>query len=113
VTRDIVWTADAIRALGPFTTLQTAAAIFGLSKTHAYDLAATGTFPVPVLKIGHRYRVPVAAILTAAHLTTPDEPHDRPNASGAEAADLTGAGSPASIDGVKSVAHPHPRRETG
>ena len=111
MTRDIVWTADAIRALGPFTTLQTAAAIFGLSKTHAYDLAATGTFPIPVLKIGHRYRVPVAAILTAAHLTPTDD--DRPDVSGAEAVDLTGARSPTSIDDVKSIAHPHPRREAG
>jgi hypothetical protein len=65
------WTAERIRALGPVTTVPVAAAIFGLSRSVAYELIRTDGFPVPVLRFGTRYRVPVAAILTALHM-----PHD-------------------------------------
>jgi predicted DNA-binding transcriptional regulator AlpA len=63
-----VWTGQRIRALGAATDLLTAASIFGMGRTQAYQLAKDGTFPVPVLRIGTRYRVPVAAILTALHM---------------------------------------------
>jgi len=69
-----VWTAQRIRALGAVTDLQTAAAIFGLSRTTAYELARTDQFPVPVLRFGARYRVPVHAILPALGLPADDEP---------------------------------------
>jgi hypothetical protein len=62
------WTADRIRALGTVTDVPTTAAIFRLSRSVAYDLIRTGAFPVPVLRFGSRYRVPVAAILTALHM---------------------------------------------
>lgn len=64
------WTAERIRALGTVTTVPIAAAIFGLSRSVAYDLARTDQFPVPVLRFGSRYRIPVAAILTALHMPT-------------------------------------------
>ncbi len=63
------WTAERIRALGTVTTVPVAAAIFGLSRSVAYDLVKAGTFPVPVLRFGSRYRIPVAAILTVLHMT--------------------------------------------
>jgi hypothetical protein len=62
------WNAERIRALGLVTDLSTAARIFGLSRTAAYDLAKRDQFPVTVLRFGNRYRVPVAAILQALHL---------------------------------------------
>jgi predicted DNA-binding transcriptional regulator AlpA len=70
------WTPERIRALGTVTTVPTAAAIFGLSRSVAYDLIKSGQFPVPVLHFGQRYRIPVAAILAALHLsvTTPGSP---------------------------------------
>ncbi|WP_431973399.1 helix-turn-helix domain-containing protein [Micromonospora haikouensis] len=68
-----VWTADRIRALGAVTDLTTAAAIFGLSRATAYDLARRGQFPVAVLRFGSRYRIPVAAILHALHLPADDD----------------------------------------
>ncbi len=70
------WTAQRIRALGAVTDVSTAGSIFKLSRSVAYDLARTGRFPVPVLRAGTRYRVPVAAILTALHLPieTPTPP---------------------------------------
>jgi hypothetical protein len=65
-----LWTGQQIRALGAVTDLPTAAAIFGLSRTVAYELARTGGFPVPVIRAGTRYRVPVAAILHTLRLDT-------------------------------------------
>lgn len=62
------WSPSRIRALGPVTDVPTAAAIFGIGRSAAYDLVRLEKFPVPVLRIGSRYRVPVAAILTALHL---------------------------------------------
>jgi hypothetical protein len=59
-----VWTPESIRELGAVTDLTTAASIFRLSRTVAYDLAKRDRFPVPVIRAGTRYRVPVAAILT-------------------------------------------------
>ncbi|WP_246595585.1 helix-turn-helix domain-containing protein [Actinoplanes auranticolor] len=45
-----------------------AASIFGLSRSVAYDLIRTEKFPVPVLRFGTRYRIPVQAILAALHM---------------------------------------------
>jgi predicted DNA-binding transcriptional regulator AlpA len=62
------WTPSRIRALGSVTDVPTAAAIFGIGRSAAYELVQLGGFPVPVLRLGSRYRVPVAAILAALHL---------------------------------------------
>ncbi|MDG4795075.1 DNA-binding protein [Micromonospora sp. WMMD1082] len=69
-----IWTAERIRALGPVTDLATTARIFGLSRSLAYDLAKRNEFPIPVLRFGSNYRVPVAAILQALHLLTAADP---------------------------------------
>lgn len=72
------WTPAAIRALGASTTLATAAEILGMSRRTAYRLAASDAFPVPVVRVGRRYRVPLAPILAALHLPTePDTDPDR------------------------------------
>jgi predicted DNA-binding transcriptional regulator AlpA len=67
------WTEERIRGLGLLTDLPTAASIFGLGRALAYELAKNDDFPVPVIRVGSRYRVPVAAILAALHLP-PDPP---------------------------------------
>jgi hypothetical protein len=59
----VVWTPEAVRVLGMTTGIETAAAILGIGRTKAYELARAGTFPVRVLRIGRRYVVPVPAIL--------------------------------------------------
>jgi len=58
-----VWTVEAIRLLGATTDVETAAAILGVGRTKAYELAKANEFPVRVLRIGRRYLVPVPAIL--------------------------------------------------
>src|SRR4051794_41351845 len=60
-----LWTETRIRGLGAVTDLPTAGHIFGLGRSLAYELAKNDQFPAPVLRIGSRYRVPVAGILTA------------------------------------------------
>jgi hypothetical protein len=69
---DPMWTAERIRALGVITDLKTAGSIFGLSRAVAYDLARRNQFPVPLIRVGARYRVPIAAILTVLHMV--DQP---------------------------------------
>ena len=64
----LVWTPEEVRALGVTTDVVTAGRILGLSRNSAYRLARAGTFPVPVLRAGAQYRVPVAGLLTALHL---------------------------------------------
>ncbi|MEU6022628.1 hypothetical protein [Micromonospora sp. NPDC047134] len=63
-----VWTEARIRALGAITDLPTAGRVFGLGRSLSYELARTGDFPVPVIRAGARYKVPVAGILTALGL---------------------------------------------
>jgi hypothetical protein len=69
-----VWTVERIRALGAVTDVATVGQIFGLSRSSAYELARSGRLPVPVLRVGSRYRVSVAAILTALGVPTPLPP---------------------------------------
>jgi hypothetical protein len=64
-----VWTEERIRALGAVTDLPTAGRIFGLGRAMSYELARTDQFPVPIIRVGARYRVPVAGILTALGLS--------------------------------------------
>jgi hypothetical protein len=71
-----VWTEADIRALGAVTDLPTAASIFGIGRAQAYDLAKTDEFPVPVIRVGARYRVAVAAILTVLLLPPDPVPGD-------------------------------------
>lgn len=73
-----VWTVERIRALGAVTDIATVGEIFGMSRSSAYDLARRDRLPVPVLRVGSRYRVSVAAILTA--LGVPSEPPTPPPA---------------------------------
>jgi hypothetical protein len=78
------WSAEQIRALGTRTDLVTAGQILGIGRSKSYQLARAGTFPVPVIRSGHRYVVPVAPILTLFGVDPPApgpsnaRPADRP-----------------------------------
>ncbi|RNH99694.1 DNA-binding protein [Micromonospora aurantiaca] len=65
-----VWTIERIRALGAVTDVATVGEIFGLSRSSAYELARGNRLPVPVLRVGSRYRISVAAILTVLGVPT-------------------------------------------
>lgn len=68
-----VWTPGEVRRLGMTTDLETAAAIIGIGRTLAYDLARDGEFPVRLLRLGRRVVVPISDLLT--YLGASDEPH--------------------------------------
>jgi hypothetical protein len=57
------WTPEAVRRLGLTTDVETAGSILGIGRTKAYEMAKTGNFPVPLLRAGRRYLVPVHALL--------------------------------------------------
>jgi hypothetical protein len=57
------WTAGTVRELGVTTDVVTAGSVLGLSRNVSYQLVAAGRFPVRVLHLGSRYRIPVAALL--------------------------------------------------
>ncbi|HEY0699565.1 MAG TPA: hypothetical protein VGD43_17345 [Micromonospora sp.] len=66
------WTAERIRAPGAATTLPTAAAVLGISRSQAYRLAATDTFPTPLIRAGSRIIVPTAGLLRLLMLDNPE-----------------------------------------
>ena len=76
-----VWTEEGIRALGASTDLVTAAEILGIGRTTAHTLVRAGEFPVPVIRVGRRYRVPVAPILRllGLHTNSPATAEDLPD----------------------------------
>jgi excisionase family DNA binding protein len=57
------WTSEKVRGLGLTTDVETAAAILGIGRTKAYELAKAGDFPVTILRVGRRYLVPTNALL--------------------------------------------------
>jgi hypothetical protein len=72
------WTADALRALGLSTDIETAASIFGLSRTVAYDLLRRDQFPVPTFKVGRRIVVPIPPILRLFGIEVVDDDQHEP-----------------------------------
>ncbi len=65
------WTAEDVRALGVTTDLVTAGSVLGLSRNVAYRLVHEGQFPVRVLHLGARYRVPVVDLLGVLGIEQP------------------------------------------
>jgi len=94
------WTATTVRGLGVTTDLTTAGEVLGISRNTAYQLAADGTWPTRLLRLGSRYRVPVAELLRALGLD--------PAADGSETGPSTGPASattdPAACQGAESRA---------
>jgi predicted site-specific integrase-resolvase len=64
------WSAEEVAALPVVVDLVTAAHALGMGRTSAYEAARRGDFPVPVMRVGRRYRV-VTAHLQALLGVTP------------------------------------------
>ena len=77
------WTAEAIRALGAITHLQTLAGIFGCSGWSSRKMARTGEWErqgIKIFRIGAHYRVGVQSVLdvlgiSSGDLSTPGTAH--------------------------------------
>jgi hypothetical protein len=92
------WTAEAIRALGATTDLQTLADIFGCSGWSSRKMARTGEWErqgIKIFRIGAHYRVGVQSVLdvlgfSSGDLGTPGTAHaDEPDPAGGNATDST------------------------
>jgi len=57
-------------------TVPEAARRLGISRGHAYELAAAGKFPAPIIKAGNRILVPTAGLDRALGLD-PEQRRDR------------------------------------
>ncbi|MDT3441298.1 DNA-binding protein [Pseudofrankia sp. BMG5.37] len=60
---DTLWTPERVRGLGVRTDLRTACNVIGIGESVGYRMAKRGTFPVPLIKVGRNYVVPVARLL--------------------------------------------------
>jgi len=58
-----IWTVEAVRQLGMTTDIDTAAAILGIGRTLAFELAKADRFPVRLVRLGRRVVVPVPELL--------------------------------------------------
>ena len=65
-------TEDDLHQLPVVVDLVTAAAVLGIGRTTAYEMVRTGRWPTPVLRLGHRIRVPTAALRELLSLSTAD-----------------------------------------
>ena len=63
-------TEDDLHQLPVVVDLVTAAAVLGIGRTTAYGMVRTGRWPTPVLRLGHRIRVPTAALRELLSLST-------------------------------------------
>jgi hypothetical protein len=62
-------TFDQLRQLPAVVDLMTAAAALGIGRTKAYQLAATGAFPIRIIRVGRGYHVPTAELLKILGVT--------------------------------------------
>jgi hypothetical protein len=54
------WTAEDVAGLPVVIDIVTAGRVLGMGRTAAYEAARRGDFPVPILRVGNRYRVVTA-----------------------------------------------------
>ena len=54
---------SAVWTLPPTIDVATAVSILGVGRTLAYQLIRTGSWPTPVLHLGHKIRIPTATLL--------------------------------------------------
>ena len=71
------WTRDQVEALGLITDVPTAASVLGVGRSTAYDLIRRGDFPVPVVRLGTRLRVPTDPLLVFLETGDPTGPSGR------------------------------------
>lgn len=65
------WSAEEVLALPVTTELVTAGSVLGMGRSASYEQARAGTFPVPVLRVGSRYRVVTAHLIELLGIGVP------------------------------------------
>lgn len=56
-------TLDDVRAWPPTVNIPTACPALGISRSHGFDLARRGEFPVRLIRVGNRWRVVTADLI--------------------------------------------------
>ena len=56
-------TRDELLGLPPVIDVSTAAAVFGLGRSAAYELIRSGQWPTPIIRIGRHIRIPTLPLL--------------------------------------------------
>lgn len=64
------WTTEDVLALPVTVDLLTAGQVLGMQRTATYRTARDGQFPVPLIRVGSRYRVAAADLRQALGLTS-------------------------------------------
>ena len=62
-------TRDELLALPPVVDVPTAAAVFGVGKSAAYELVRTGQWPTPIVRLGRQIRIPTLPLLALVGIT--------------------------------------------
>lgn len=57
------WSVEDVMALPVTVDIVTGGSVIGLGRSASYEQARAGTFPVPVLRVGSRYRVVTAHLI--------------------------------------------------
>lgn len=65
------WSQQEVLKLPVVVDLVTAGSVLGMGRSASYEQARAGTFPVPVLRVGCRYRVVTAHIVDLLGLGSP------------------------------------------
>lgn len=60
-----IWTTDEVKGLGVRTDFRTACKVIGIGESTGYQMVRSNRFPIPVLRLGRKYVVPVAGLLDA------------------------------------------------
>ena len=63
-------TAEQLRALPAVIDVPTAAAALAIGRTAAYELVRSGRWPTPIVRLGHRIRIPTAPLLALLGMST-------------------------------------------
>ena len=63
-------TAEQLRALPAVVDAPTAAAVLAIGRTAAYELVRSGHWPTPIVRLGHRIRIPTAPLLALLGVST-------------------------------------------
>jgi hypothetical protein len=69
------WTAKAVAELPVVVDVVTAGRVLGMGRTATYEAVRRGDFPVPVLQVGHRYRVVTANLRGLLGIADDRHPH--------------------------------------
>ena len=62
--------AEQLRALPAVVDVPTAAAVLAIGRTAAYELVRSGRWPTPIVRLGHRIRIPTAPLLVLLGVST-------------------------------------------